>query len=117
MKLLKTLIIITFLLPLSAFANGDWWDTSPVVPQTNGLGDPSIGMLGARLAAADYCVMDFAPGWQGCTSAGFDNGYVGYNFALATRVDCWMIKFGVQTDEDFKEYSGGIGGSWHFGCK
>jgi hypothetical protein len=83
----------------------------------NGIGNSDFSQFIAMQNSANYCVFDYAPGWQGCGSAGWYDGYTGYNLGLATRIDCWMVRFGVQTDEDFDEYSGGVGGSFHFGCK
>ena len=80
----------------------------------DGVGSSDFAKIMAMSMAADYCVFDYAPGWQGCVSTGWYDGHNGYNGMLATRIDNWMIKFGMQTDEDFDEYSGGVGASVHF---
>ncbi len=88
----------------------------PSILQSNGISGSYIDELMAMSAAADYCVFDYAKGWQGCVSTGFFGGAVAYNLQFATRVDCWMVSFGVQADDDFGDFAGGVGGSWHFGC-
>jgi hypothetical protein len=80
----------------------------------SGISKSDFAKIGAMLNAASYCVFDYAPGWQGCVSTGFYDDAVGYNTMLATRIDNWMVRFGVQADEGFDEFSGGVGGSWHF---
>lgn len=119
-------VVMTLLVVTDAFATGydrsvtnitnnyygdDYFDDD------NGVGNSDFSQFIAMQNSANYCVFDYASGWQGCGSVGWYDGYTGYNLGLATRVDCWMVRFGVQTDEDFDEYSGGVGGSFHFGCK
>lgn len=96
-------------------------DTDPAATTTSASGSGDSGVSGndyskifAMQGAADYCVFDYAMGWQGCGSVGFYDGSTGYNAMFATRVDDFMIKFGIQADEYFDEYAGGVGGSWHF---
>jgi hypothetical protein len=72
--------------------------------------DRSIAMS----AAGDTCVFDYAPGWQGCVGAGFYGSSQGYNGSLATRIDEFMLRTNLQTDDQLDDFSIGVGGSWHF---
>jgi len=80
----------------------------------NGASIQPYSKLFAMLNAPNFCVFDYARGWQGCGSVGWYDNYYGYNAMFATRIDNTMIKFGIQFDEDFDEYSGGVGASMHF---
>ena len=95
----------------------------PVVDQDTGVNSTGVSSTGvnsifdkytAMGAAADYCIFDYASGWQGCGSTGWSNGEQAINAMFATRIDTWMIKVGVQTDIDLDEYQGGVGARFHF---
>jgi hypothetical protein len=77
-------------------------------------GDDERDRTRAMSAAGDVCVFDYAPGWQGCGGAGFYDNAQGYNASAVTRVDQFMVRMNVQTDDQFDKYAVGIGGSWHF---
>jgi hypothetical protein len=82
--------------------------------QDSGVQNSELDLSRAMAAAGDACVFDYAPGWQGCGTYGWSGGEQAFNGSLVTRVDEWMIRINIQTDIDFEEYSGAIGGSWHF---
>lgn len=90
------------------------YEAPPTITEQGTGGNSIFDKYTAMGAAADYCIFDYASGWQGCGSTGWSNGEQAINAMFATRIDTWMIKFGVQTDRDLDEYQGGVGASFHF---
>jgi len=78
------------------------------------VGDTNFDMSMAMSAAGDTCVFDYAPGWQGCGGMGWYGSEQAFNGSAVVRLDQYMLRFNLQADDDFSEFAGGVGGSWHF---